>query len=108
MALGFTLGTMLLPGVGSLIGSVVGGLAGGLAGDKYMLRSYQALEDKIDFVKLLKHPVHGPVSDDTFKEALTVLDSGENDELITIENRFFDKMHYVTEKLHEAKKEKDE
>jgi hypothetical protein len=38
LALGFTIGTMLLPGVGSLIGTVVGGLAGGFAGDKLMLQ----------------------------------------------------------------------
>ena len=38
VALGFTIGSMILPGVGSLIGSVVGAIAGGFAGDKYMLQ----------------------------------------------------------------------
>jgi len=46
-AVGFALGTMLLPGIGGIVGSVVGGLAGGFVGDKLMLSSYQSLEDRI-------------------------------------------------------------
>lgn len=37
LALGFTIGSMLMPGIGSLIGSLVGALAGDYVGDKIML-----------------------------------------------------------------------
>ena len=33
-----------------------------------------------------------------------MLDSNENDELITIENRFFEKQHLLVEKIHSAEK----
>ena len=37
VALGFALGTLLLPGIGGIIGTMIGGVAGGLAGDRLML-----------------------------------------------------------------------
>ena len=37
VALGFALGTLLLPGLGGIIGTMIGGVAGGLAGDRLML-----------------------------------------------------------------------
>ena len=37
VALGFALGTLLLPGLGGVIGTMIGGVAGGLAGDRLML-----------------------------------------------------------------------
>lgn len=36
-AVGFVLGSMLMPGAGSVVGSVLGGLAGGLIGDRASL-----------------------------------------------------------------------
>ena len=33
-----------------------------------------------------------------------MLNSNENDELITIENRFFEKQHELVEKIHSAEK----
>jgi hypothetical protein len=39
-AVGFVLGTLLLPGAGSVVGSVIGGLAGGLLGDRSTLGAY--------------------------------------------------------------------
>jgi hypothetical protein len=100
VALGFALGTLILPGVGSLIGSVVGGLAGGYAWDKLMLNNYLTLEHKIEQAKRMKlHPEHPIffVGDETYKEALRLLDSTENDELLTVENRFIEKQHFISE-----------
>ena len=39
-AVGFVIGSLILPGAGSVVGSVLGGLAGGLLGDKASLASY--------------------------------------------------------------------
>ncbi|TNV79563.1 hypothetical protein FGO68_gene1212 [Halteria grandinella] len=101
---------MLLPGVGSLIGTVVGGLAGGLAGDKLMLRQYQDLENRLDHLHLIMQSQIMPSrsTDEAYKEALLLLNSNENDELLTIENRFFEKQHYTSEQLFSAKKAKNE
>ena len=37
LALGFTIGSIMMPGIGSLIGSLVGALAGEYMGDRIML-----------------------------------------------------------------------
>ena len=37
------------------------------------------------------------VSEADYYDALKMLDSNENDELITIENRFFEKQHLLVE-----------
>lgn len=105
VAIGFALGTMLLPGVGGLIGSVVGGLAGGFAGDKVMLRSYQELENRLLHVYPRKVPA--PTQED-FDLALEALKSQANDDLLTIENRFFEMQHAVSEQLESARQAKDE
>jgi hypothetical protein len=111
VALGFALGTILLPGIGSLLGSIVGGLAGGLAGDKIMLNTYQTLENKIDYLLRLNaaHPlIHESLSDEDYKTSLRLLESFEEDELLTVENRFLEKLHYISEELDKARKAKDE
>lgn len=38
LALGFTIGSILMPGIGSLVGSMVGAIAGEYMGDRVMLR----------------------------------------------------------------------
>lgn len=43
-AAGFALGTLFLPGVGSVIGAVVGGIAGGFAGEKLTKKFYKTVE----------------------------------------------------------------
>jgi len=53
-AVGFVLGSMILPGAGSVLGSVLGGLAGGLIGDRTSLAPYQMLEDRIHEMRDLK------------------------------------------------------
>jgi hypothetical protein len=94
LALGFALGTLLLPGVGGLIGSVVGGLAGGFAGDKIMLKNYQDLENRLHRI----HPVSlPPPTQEDLTYALKVLEANENEDLLAIENRFFEKQHTVSE-----------
>lgn len=105
VAIGFALGTLLLPGVGGLIGSVVGGLAGGFAGDKIMLASYQQLENKLHHV--YPHKVPLPTMDD-YKSALGILNSNQNDDLLTIENKFFERQHMVSEQLSNAHRSKDD
>jgi len=37
LALGFTIGSIIMPGIGSLLGSLVGALAGEYVGDRIML-----------------------------------------------------------------------
>jgi len=74
-----------------------------------MLQTYQSLENRIDYVKRrFQYATHESVSDYTYKEALKMLGSTENDELLTIENRLFEKLHYINEALHSARKAKDE
>ena len=101
VAIGFALGTMLMPGVGGLIGSVVGGLAGGFAGDKLMLRSYQELENRL--LHVYPHKMLTPTQED-YLSALSQMNSNENDDLLTIENRFFERQHQVSEHLADARK----
>jgi uncharacterized membrane protein len=48
LALGFTIGSILMPGLGSLIGSLVGAVAGEYVGDRFMLQQYQSLESRIE------------------------------------------------------------
>jgi len=94
LALGFTIGSILMPGLGSLIGSLVGAIAGEYVGDRVMLQQYLSLESRIEEA----HRIHfkhlgdkNTVSDKDFKDSLKILDSQEGEELITIENRFFEK-----------------
>ena len=47
------------------------------------------------------------VTDEAYKEALRILDSDEKDDLISIENRFFEKSHHTAEMLDAAKKAGD-
>ena len=86
---------------------MIGGVAGGLVGDRVMLQQYHTLEHKIEQAKLLsvqpERPI-GYVTDATFRDALQLLESNENDELITIENRFFEKQHNIIEKIHKSEK----
>ena len=73
---------------------MLGGVAGGLLGDRVMLQQYHTLEHKIEQAKLLRVNPELPinyVSEATYQESLKLLDSNENDELITVENRFFEK-----------------
>ena len=51
----------------------------------YRIRSYQSYQ------------LPYQASEETYKEALRLLESNENDELITIENRFFERQHYISE-----------
>lgn len=109
LALGFTIGSILMPGLGTLIGSLVGALAGEYVGDRVMLQQYQSLESRIDRAKAIHEKHSGDlnfVTEEGFKAALKLLDSKESDELITIENRFFEKQHLISEKLHEAIKDR--
>jgi outer membrane lipoprotein SlyB len=46
-AAGFAVGTLLFPGVGSIVGAVVGGIAGGFAGEKWGAQAYSAIEKKV-------------------------------------------------------------
>lgn len=50
-AAGFAIGTVLFPGVGSIIGAVVGGIAGGIAGEKFSTKAFLSIEKKIDETK---------------------------------------------------------
>jgi hypothetical protein len=105
LSLGFTIGSILMPGIGTLIGSLVGAIAGEYVGDRIMLRQYQSLENRIEQAKNLhakQSCEQHTISEEGFKAALKLLDSSESDELITIENRFFEKQHFISEKLHEA------
>ncbi len=45
-ALGFAVGTLIIPGVGSACGAVTGGIIFSYYGGEYSLRFYQGLEDK--------------------------------------------------------------
>ena len=47
-AAGFFLGTLIIPGVGSIVGAVVGGLVGGIAGEKLSMKGMVVVEDKIE------------------------------------------------------------
>ncbi len=62
----------------------------------YRIRSYQSYQ------------LPYQASEETYKEALRLLESNENEELITIEKRFFERQHYISEQLFSARKAKDE
>ena len=46
-ALGFAIGTMLVPGVGSACGAVTGGIIFSYYGGEYSLSFYQEIENKL-------------------------------------------------------------
>jgi hypothetical protein len=46
-AVGFLLGTLILPGIGSGIGTIVGSIAGGISGKKLSTKVYEKIEEKI-------------------------------------------------------------
>ena len=64
-AAGFALGTVLLPGVGSIVGAVVGGIAGGFAGERWSAKAYNSIEKQIQENKRKKRKKQ---KEDYFKE----------------------------------------
>ena len=84
-AAGFAIGTMFMPGVGSVIGAVVGGIAGGLVGEKLSAKAYKCIESKIEEVQHMKKNIEMSeiftstkstkckVSDERFEQALRIL-----------------------------------
>eukprot|EP00349_Pseudokeronopsis_sp_Brazil_P012232 CAMPEP_0202980126 /NCGR_PEP_ID=MMETSP1396-20130829/86112_1 /ASSEMBLY_ACC=CAM_ASM_000872 /TAXON_ID= /ORGANISM="Pseudokeronopsis sp., Strain Brazil" /LENGTH=186 /DNA_ID=CAMNT_0049719909 /DNA_START=16 /DNA_END=576 /DNA_ORIENTATION=+ len=53
-AAGFAIGSMILPGLGSIIGAVIGGVAGGIAGERISTKFYLQVERRILEAKRLK------------------------------------------------------
>ncbi|CDW75795.1 UNKNOWN [Stylonychia lemnae] len=116
-AVGFVLGSMLLPGAGSVLGSVIGGLAGGLIGDRTSLAPYQIMEDRIQQMKDMKivesqeietgEPIKILITNDRYDEALTIIGASENESISSIEDKYLDKMKQLTDEVHRAKLKQD-
>ena len=70
-AAGFALGTVLMPGVGSILGAVMGGLAGGLAGEKLSSKAYKTIERKIQDNKNRKKITYCEMTELNSREAVT-------------------------------------
>jgi hypothetical protein len=45
MAAGFAAGSLVFPGIGSIVGAVAGAITGGIAGQKIGLRQFEKLEE---------------------------------------------------------------
>jgi len=46
-AAGFAIGTVVLPGIGSVVGTLVGGISGSIAGRKLGMRFYKRMDDLV-------------------------------------------------------------
>ena len=47
MAAGFAVGSVLLPGFGSLVGAIIGGLGGSYAGEEAAFKAQEAIEEAL-------------------------------------------------------------
>jgi len=48
MAAGFALGSVIFPGVGSIVGAVAGAIGGTVAGEKLSIKAYASIEKQIE------------------------------------------------------------
>lgn len=86
MAAGFAVGSIIFPGIGSIIGAVAGAIGGTIAGEKLSMKAYAKIEKQIQDMELndqrLKEWMEG--EEEKYQQSLFILKATEMTSLKTI------------------------